>query len=238
MLGAVDDSIRRDGSNTGNGAAPGPESAADGQPGSSGRATISSRQTPPPSNRKSRVKLEAEEQALARLRSGRRTEAFTILMRAYGVPLTAFITRIVRSGEDAKDLNQQVFLEAFRGIDRYEGRASIWSWLCGIAYNRSIDCIKAKKRTISVDGFDVLESLGIRLEQTMSGEAILIRKALEKCLAKLRPEIRAQVLMRFGEQMSYQEIGEVLGEEHGTVQVRISRVLPKLRKCLRTEGMR
>jgi RNA polymerase sigma-70 factor, ECF subfamily len=159
-------------------------------------------------------------------------------MRAYGAPLTAFITRVVRSGADAEDVRQQVFLEAFRGIDRYEGRASIWSWLCGIAYNRSIDCIKTKKRTTSIDGFDVLEALGVQTEQAMSGEVILIRKALERCLAKLRSEIRAQVIMRFGEQLSYQEIGELLGEEHGTVQVRLSRVLPKLRKCLRSEGMR
>lgn len=192
---------------------------------------------PPWQPPRSRVDRPREEAALECLRRGRRDDALKILMTAYGAPLTAFVLRIVRDRELAKDVRQQVFLAAFQRIDTFEGRSSLWSWLCGIAYHRCLDELKRARRTTVVDDFDVLDGLVEPSEPTMDPARLARRRALERCLGALPASMRTQLLMRCFLGLSYAEIGEAVGEAHGTVQVRISRILPRLRRCLQGEGV-
>ena len=77
---------------------------------------------------KSRADRSSEEAVLACVRRGRPDEALTLLMNTYGAPILAFALRVIRNHELAKDVRQQVFLEAFQGINRFQGRSSLWSW--------------------------------------------------------------------------------------------------------------
>ncbi len=185
---------------------------------------------------RSRVDPSSEDAAIACLRHGRRGEALKILMAAYGVPLTAFALRMLRDRELAKDVRQLVFLEAFQKLDTFEGRSSLWSWLCGIAHHRSVDELR-RRRARPADSFDVWDELVESSEPCMDADRVAKQRALERCLGKLQPPLRSQLLMRCFLGLSYAEIGEVVGDAHGTVQVRISRILPRLRRCLRNEGM-
>jgi len=160
-----------------------------------------------------------------------------ILMTAYGAPLTAFALRILRDRELAKDVRQQVFLDAFQRIDTFEGRSSLWSWLCGIAYHRCLDELKRARRAGPVADLDVLDDLVGPSELVMKDDRAATRRALEQCLGKLPVAMRTQLLMRCFLGLSYAEISEVVGDAHGTVQVRLSRILPRLRRCLRSEGV-
>lgn len=194
---------------------------------------------PPWQPRRSRVDHSGEETALACVRRGQRDEALKILMTAYGAPLIAFALRILRDPELAKDVRQQVFLDAFQRIDTFEGRSSLWSWLCGIAYHRCLDELKRIRRAgaVDLDDFDVLDGLVELSVAKMDQDRVAKRRALERCLAKLSAPMRTQLLMRCFLGLSYAEIGEVVGDPHGTVQVRISRILPRLRRCLQGEGV-
>lgn len=161
-------------------------------------------------------------------------------MMAYGDPLTAFAVRVVRDVELAKDIRQQVFLQALKSIGNFQGRSSLWSWLCGIAYHRCLDELKRFRRSklmVSCEDSEGLEEALGEPDVTMDEDRVAKRRALERCLGKLAPRLRAQLLMRYYFGLSYQEIGELVGVPHGTVQVRISRILPELRSCLRSEGM-
>ncbi|HEX4421160.1 MAG TPA: sigma-70 family RNA polymerase sigma factor [Kofleriaceae bacterium] len=182
----------------------------------------------------------AEDAALACIQHGQIGEALQILMKAYGTPITAFALRIVRNHEAAKDVRQQVFLEAFQGIDKFQRRASLWTWLCGIAYHRSLDELRRGKRApplSKLDQFDVLEELVGEPDPLMDPDQTATRRALERCLEKLAPPLRSQVMMRYFLGLSYAEIGEEVGAPQGTVQVRVSRILPRLRRCLKGEGL-
>lgn len=185
---------------------------------------------------RSRVDHAAEEAALACVRRGRRDEALKLLMTAYGAPLTAFAARILRDPELAKDVRQQVFLAAYQRFETFEGRASLWSWLCSIAYHRCLDELRRLRRG-AIDDSDVLDRLLETSESIMSQELLAKRRALEQCLGNLTVPMRTQLLMRCYLGLSYAEIGEVVGDPHGTVQVRISRILPRLRRCLEMAGV-
>jgi len=185
---------------------------------------------------KSRANSASEDAALALVRRGQLAEALRILMAAYGAPITTFAVRIVHDRELANDVRQQVFLEAFQGIERFEGRSSLWSWLCGITYHRCLDELRRLRRARADDDLELPEELFGHVDPMMDADRVAQRRALELCLGKLSPAMRTQLLMRCFLGLTYAEIGETVGATHSTVQVRISRILPALRKCLRGEG--
>ncbi len=195
---------------------------------------------PPWKPPRSRVDLAAEEAALTHVRAGRRTPALDVLRAAYGGPLTSFIVRVLRDTEDAKDVRQQVFVEALQDIGNFQGRGTLWGWLCGIAYHRCLDKLKQSRRarlaTVS-GGSELLDALAGEPDTTMDEDRVAKRRALERCLGRLSAPMRAQLMMRYFFGLSYQEIGALVGAPPGTVQVRMSRILPRLRSCLLGEGI-
>jgi RNA polymerase sigma-70 factor (TIGR02960 family) len=85
------------------------------------------------------------EQTLARARVGDE-EAFRELTDPYRRELQVHIYRIVGSPQDAEDLLQETLLAAWRGLEQFEGRASLRAWLYRIATNRSLDALRASRR--------------------------------------------------------------------------------------------
>jgi RNA polymerase sigma-70 factor (ECF subfamily) len=85
------------------------------------------------------------ERTLARARAGDE-DAFRELTDPYRRELRVHIYRIVGSAQDAEDLLQETLLAAWRGLERFEGRASVRSWLYRIATNRSLDALRASRR--------------------------------------------------------------------------------------------
>jgi RNA polymerase sigma-70 factor (TIGR02960 family) len=85
------------------------------------------------------------DQILARARAGDE-DAFRELTDPYRRELDLHIYRIVGSRQDAEDLLQETLLAAWRGLERFEGRASVRAWLYRIATNRSLDALRATRR--------------------------------------------------------------------------------------------
>jgi RNA polymerase sigma-70 factor (TIGR02960 family) len=85
------------------------------------------------------------QQTLARARAGDE-DAFRELTDPYQRELQVHIYRIVGSAQDAEDLLQETLLGAWRGLEQFEGRASIRAWLYRIATNRSLDALRARRR--------------------------------------------------------------------------------------------
>lgn len=156
-------------------------------------------------------------------------------MTTYGARIVAFALRILRDRGLAEDVRQHVFIDAYRRFDTFEGRSSLWSWLCRIAYHRCIDQLRSR-RNQEVTDFDVLNELGGSSEPVMDVDRLAKRRVIERCLGKLPELMRTQVLMRYFLGLSYDEVSEVVGGTPGAVQVRISRILPRLRQCLAGSG--
>jgi RNA polymerase sigma-70 factor, ECF subfamily len=85
------------------------------------------------------------EQTLAGARAGDE-DAFRELTEPYQRELQLHIYRIVGSAQDAEDLLQETLLAAWRGLEQFEGRASVRAWLYRIATNCSLDALRASRR--------------------------------------------------------------------------------------------
>ncbi|MGN6170055.1 MAG: RNA polymerase subunit sigma-70 [Solirubrobacteraceae bacterium] len=103
---------------------------------------------------------------LARARAGDE-DAFRQLTDPYRRELQAHIYRIVGSAQDAEDLLQETLVAAWRGLERFEGRASVRAWLYRIATNRSLDALRASRRRP-----EDLQRMTEMPEPTRYGEAI------------------------------------------------------------------
>jgi len=165
-------------------------------------------------------------------------------VRRYERPVFSLIFRMVRDRETSEDLAQETFIKVLNHIDRYRPEFKFSSWLFKIANNLTIDHLRKRQlKTISIDGsphaataaeveastFDVEARGESALEEMQSRE---LGSAIERAIAKLRPEYRACILLRHVEDRSYEEIAATLDLPLGTVKTYIHRARHELREAL------
>jgi RNA polymerase sigma-70 factor (ECF subfamily) len=173
-----------------------------------------------------------------------REHAFRELIRRYERPVFSLIFRMVRDRETAEDLAQEAFIKVLNHIDRYRPEFKLSSWLFKIANNVAIDYLRKRQLpTVSIDGspmaasaaevqatsFDVAARAESALEEMESRE---LGSAIEKAIAKLRPEYRSCIMLRHVEGRSYEEIAATLDLPLGTVKTYIHRARHELREAL------
>ncbi|HET7500273.1 MAG TPA: sigma-70 family RNA polymerase sigma factor [Kofleriaceae bacterium] len=161
------------------------------------------------------------------------------MMSAHGRAVYGLCIRVLRDRSLAEDAFQRVFLDAYRDIERFQGRSSLSAWLLGIAGHRCQDALKAQRRRVQrlEPDADVL----VRVADPGPGpiddvERARIFAALADCLRALSDEARMAVLLRFQHGKSYEELSRLLGEKPNTLHARVSRALPLLRRCLEDKG--
>ncbi len=160
-------------------------------------------------------------------------------MDTYGDAILGFCTRILRDRSLAEDVLQQVFLEAYRDIERFQQRSSVRTWLFGIASHRCQDAIKSRRRRelrIESDDTAMTTFADPAAAPTDHLDRTRLVAALEDCLRALSEEVRMSVLLRFQAGMSYEQMSASLDAKADTLQRRVSRALPELRQCLERKG--
>ncbi|HET7501463.1 MAG TPA: sigma-70 family RNA polymerase sigma factor [Kofleriaceae bacterium] len=161
------------------------------------------------------------------------------LMKLHGERIFGFCMRMVRDEATASDVLQQTFVEAFRDLEQFEERASMQTWLTGIARHRCLDAIKRDHRLRS----RIESNEQAMLEHTDPGvgpgerlDRARLNAALEDCLRQLPLEMRATVLARFMTGFTYAELAGSMDATANTLQVRVARALRNLRLCLEKRG--
>lgn len=169
--------------------------------------------------------------ALERALGGDRT-AFEDLYRAYAGPLLSFLSTQVRRSEDAEDLVGQVFLEAMRGIGRFEGDAAAFrAWLFRIGRDRATDLGRRQTRRPE----EPLEAAGdAPAEQGTEDQALaaLERRRVWEAVAELPDAQREVIALRLGSGLSSSEIAEVVGKDVNAVKALQHRALGNLARAL------
>ena len=176
-------------------------------------------------------------------RSGSR-EAFSALMELYQTKVYNLALRMTGSPEDAADLCQETFLNAWKGLPNFQGNSSFSTWLYRLTNNACLDFIRREKKRRGMDVLslndDEKDFDELIPDDSPTPQAKLEEKerteALRRALGKLSEEHRQVLLLREVSGLSYTEIAKVIGQEEGTVKSRIARARLSLRNILREEG--
>ena len=169
--------------------------------------------------------------------------AFAEIVSRYRSPLTNYLFRMLADYEEAVDLAQETFVRVYFAIERYHTDYAFSTYIYRIATNLAISEIRKKKRRklLSLSSFfqnDDNESQEFHLpdEKSLPDEDLIEAersRTIEKAIATLPDKYRAPIILREIQELSYEEIAQILGLGLGTTKSRISRARGLLREKLK-----
>ena len=170
-------------------------------------------------------------------------DAFAQLVERSEGKLYNLAYRMTGSPDDAADLTQEAFLNAWRGLGKFNGQSAFSTWIYRLCSNACIDFLRREKRrstlSMTVDGEDEERQAEVpdeRYAPERAFEQKEAQQAVERGLAHLSAEHRQVLVYREMEGLSYGEIAQLTGLEEGTVKSRIARARIALRNFLVKEG--
>jgi RNA polymerase sigma-70 factor (ECF subfamily) len=143
-------------------------------------------------------------------------DAFTELIEHYQRPLRYFINRLLDNSELTEDIFQDTWLTVIRRIHGLKEIDAFPAWLYRIARNKVYQQLRTKKTELKLDENIAIENHAE--DDDFSGEDAA---KVHRCLKELPPEYREVLMLRFLEQMSYEQISQVLNCKLGTVRSRL-----------------
>jgi len=144
-------------------------------------------------------------------------EAFEELVGLYHDRIAYFVERLLGSGRPADDVLQEVWLATFRGLPRLRSPAALTAWLYRLARNKACQDLRRRRVWTELDDEALPVGAPDAEPEFTPEQAAEIHRALER----LAPPHREVLVLRFLEDLSYDEIAEIVGCPVGTVRSRI-----------------
>ena len=167
-------------------------------------------------------------------------DAFEQLLLEHQKNVYNLCYRMAGNPDDAMDLSQETFLRAWCCLDQYQFASAFSTWLYRLCSNICIDFLRKRRRQQTVpltfeDADGEEQTYAVPDAQPLPEEQVelkLTRETLAAAMAQLLPEHRAVLQLRVVNEMSYEQIADVLDIQIGTVKSRLSRARNQLKKIL------
>ena len=169
--------------------------------------------------------------------------AFREIVVRYQRPVYGLILRVVRDPARAEELAQDTFVKAFRALHTYDLQRKFSAWLLTIAHHVAID--ELRKSAVPTQSLDEMTQEGTQVRELADARAatpaaILERAelaaALQTAIARLRPDYREVVTLRYERDLDYDEIAEITGQPMGTIKSSLHRARKELAQQLESLG--
>ena len=177
-----------------------------------------------------------DDHTLIRLVLEGNTSAFDVIVRRYNTKVYSLAYRLLNSVEDAEDVAQDTFSQAFKGLGSFRGTSKFYTWLFRITYNLAISQRRKRKPALSLNSqtdsqgeitFPSDDASPMKNMEDEEGKTLM-----DKALGLLSLDHRAGLVLKEIEGFSYEEIALSLGVPVGTVRSRLHRARLELRAIL------
>ncbi len=177
-------------------------------------------------------KSQSDALIIERIKEGNK-EAFFELVSKYEKKLFKLATVITGNVTDAEDALQESFLAAYNALPKFQGKSTFYTWIYRIVINKSKD-LRLKRKKMKQNSIDEheLDFSDNRLNVSLEVEQNELYRFLLEKVNHLKEIYREIIILRFFEQMSYQEISDVLGLREGTVKSRLFKAKDQLKELI------
>lgn len=169
-----------------------------------------------------------DKQLLELYHAGDVNRMFNEMVRRYQSRIYWTVRRMVRNHEDADDITQEVFVRAYTALSGFRGDSAIFTWLYRIAYNLTINHIRRQKVRRAFDLSDYIDFIGRDADQDTGmihkENVDLIQEAIET----LPPKQRMTFVMRYFDEMPYEQISAILGTSVGGLKANFHHAVKKV----------
>jgi RNA polymerase sigma-70 factor (ECF subfamily) len=161
--------------------------------------------------------------------------AFSLIVRAYEVPVFNYVLRLVGDRSLAEDLTQEVFLRVYQGLPGFSLRSRFTTWLFQVTKNRVLDELRAFERrpraVVAIEDIPPLEAVDAPLERVEEMDAVW------RAIHDLNVDLKMALLLRDVVGLSYNEIADSLEITLATVKWRIYKAREEVQLALVREGI-
>jgi len=167
--------------------------------------------------------------------------AMTTLVNRYVSIVYNLIVRLVGDRREAEDLTQETFMKMWKALSRFDTDKNFKTWIFAIARNTAIDYLRKKKPVLFSRLNSENEDGEVKFEDNIADDAILADEmfakkesavVVEKALQTLSLDERTIIILHETDQMTFEEIADVLSKPMNTVKSRYRRALQKLRSVI------
>jgi RNA polymerase sigma-70 factor (ECF subfamily) len=186
--------------------------------------------------RKGLFVADIDQEILHGFRAGTDNTAANLLVRKYQKMVYATALRYVQSPDDAMDVAQDVFVKVLKKIHDFRGESSLSTWLYRIAVNEAVAFLR-KQKMRSFFGLETLDahSADSAYEPDVVTERHEFEARLMKVVQELPPKQRETFCLRYFDELSYEEISDMLGTSIGGLKANYFQAIKKISAVLHTE---
>ena len=145
-------------------------------------------------------------------------QVFNCIVKDYSERLYWHVRRMVNSHEDADDLLQEIFLKIWTALPSFRGEAQVYTWVWRIATNETLNFLRKEKVRAALRFSSADEIMAQRIEGDPFFNGTAAQRELAKAVARLPQKQRQVFVMRWWDELSYEEISAITGTSVGALK--------------------
>ena len=151
-------------------------------------------------------------------KAGEREQAFGEIVESYSERLYWHVRRFLCSHEDTDDLLQEIFIKIWSSLSSFRGDSSLYTWIYRIATNESLNFLQKQKIRAALRFESMSSKLEEKIDEDNGVDGNEAQKALMKAVQRLPAKQRTVFIMRWFDDLSYEDISEILGTSVGALK--------------------
>ncbi len=159
-------------------------------------------------------------------------KVFNQIVRDYSERLWWHVRRFVNSHEDADDLLQEIFLKVWAALPSFRGESQLFTWVWRIATNETLNHLRREKVRATLRFSSVNEEMERRIQADPYFNGTDVERELAKAVLKLPEKQRQVFIMRWWDELSYEEISAITGTSVGALKASYHIAQEKIRSLV------
>jgi len=162
-------------------------------------------------------------------------QAFKLLVKDYHQRVYWQIRRMVLIHEDADDIAQNVFIKIYQNLNSFKNESKLSTWIFRITFNETINFIhkNAKEQNVSFEDYSMNIADDLSTDEYFTGDEIELK--LQKAIASLPEKQRVVFMMKYYDEMKYEQISEISGTSVGALKASYHHAVTKIKEFLEDE---